>query len=120
MRFHCSAANASDISWRINGRSIGRNVTDQTQEIFTETDLNLLESILTISSMVINNNTRIQCTVGHLDCNFTLTDEALFRVQGQLANVEYRIDPALTTQTPWELRAASLIINTARGYCMGL
>ena len=82
--------------------------------IITETDLNLLESILTISSLIINNNTRIQCRISHLDeHNFTLTDEAIFRVQGQLANVEYRIDPALTTQTPWELRAASLIINTA-------
>ena len=82
--------------------------------IITETDLNLLESILTISSMIINNNTCIQCRVHHLDGhNFTLTDEAIFRVQGQLANVKYRIDPALTTQTPWELRAASLIINTA-------
>ena len=83
---------------------------DQTREIFTETDLNLLESTLTISSLIINNNTRIQCRVHHLDehnftltdernftlndeHNFTLTDEAIFRVQGQLANVEYRIDP---------------------------
>ena len=119
MRFHCSAANASDISWRINGSSKGRSFMDQTREIFTETDLNLLESNLTISSMVINNNTRIQCRVRHLDeHNFTLTDEALFRVQGQLANVEYRIDPALTTQTPWEQRAASPIINTAQGNCV--
>ena len=113
MRFHCSAANASDISWRINGSSIGKNFTNLTQGIIAETDLNLLESTLTISSLIINNNTRIQCRVHHLDGhNFTLT-EALFQVQGQLANVEYRIDPALTTQTPWELRAASLIINTA-------
>ena len=116
MRFHCSAANASDISWHINGRSIGRNVKDQTREIFTETGLNPLESNLTISSMAINNNTRIQCRVRHLDGhNFT---EALFQVQGQLANVEYRIDPALTTQTPWEQRAASPIINTAQGNCV--
>ena len=42
--------------------------------IITETDLNLLESNLTISSMIINNNTRIQCSLD--EHNFTLTDEA--------------------------------------------
>jgi len=74
VRFHCSAANASNISWHINGSSIGRNFY---MGIITETDLNLLESNLTISSMIINNNTRIQCRVHHLDeHNFTLTDEA--------------------------------------------
>jgi len=108
--FHCSAGNASDIIWHITGRSIGSNFSEFT----AETDLNFLESNLTISSMVINNNTRIQCRVHHLgEHNFTLTDEAIFQVQGQLANVKYRIDPTLTTLTPWQLRAASLIINTA-------
>jgi len=115
VRFHCSAANASDISWYINGSSIGRNF----REITAKTDLNFLESNLTISSMVINNNTRIQCRVSHLDGhNFTLTDEAILQVQGQLANVKNRINPALTILTPWKLRAASLIINTAQGYCV--
>jgi len=114
VRFHCSAANASNISWHISGRSIGRNF----REITAETEFNLLESNLTTSSMVIN-NTRVQCRVCHLDGhNFTLTDEAILQVQGQLANVKYRIDPAVTTQTPWQLRAASPIINTARVYCV--
>jgi len=116
VRFHCSAANASNISWHINGRPIGDNIADlNSRGISVETDNGLLESNLTISSM---NNCHIQCRVHHLDGhNFTLT-EALFQVQGQLANVEYRIDPALTTQTPWQLRAVSPIINTARGYCV--
>jgi len=97
VRFHCSAANASDTSWRINGRPIGNNIADlNARGISVETDNGLLESNLTIS--VNSSHTHIQCRVRHLGGhNFTLTDEALFQVQGQLANVEYRIDPALTT-----------------------
>ena len=89
VRFHCSAANASDISWRINGRSIGSNIADlNVRGISTETDYNILESTLTISSTASNSNTHILCVAIHLvEFRYVRTDEAVFKVQGQLTNI---------------------------------
>ena len=89
MRFHCSAANASDISWRINGRPIGNNIADlNARGISVETHNSLLESNLTISSVVSNNNTHILCVAHHLvEFRYVPTAEATFQVQGQLTNI---------------------------------
>ena len=88
VRFHCSAANASDIdiSWRIDGRSIGSNIADlNARGISTEGNGNQLESTLIISSIVNNSYTRILCVAIHLvELRYAATDEAVFQVQGQL------------------------------------
>ena len=89
VRFHCSAANASDISWRINGRPLGNNIADlNARGISIETDNSLLESNLTISSVVSNNNTHILCVAHHLvEFRYVPTAEATFQVQGQLPSI---------------------------------
>jgi len=89
--FHCSAANASDTSWRINGRPIGNNIADlNARGISVETDNSLLESNLTISSVVSNNNTHILCVAHHLvEFRYVPTAEATFQVQGQSAKIIY-------------------------------
>ena len=91
MRFHCSAANASDISWRINGRPIGNNIADlKARGISVETHNSLLESNLTISSVVSNNNTHILCVAHHLvEFRYVPTAKATFQVQGQSAKIIY-------------------------------
>jgi len=91
VRFHCSAANASDTSWRINGRPIGNNIADlNVRGISVETDNSLLESNLTISSVVSNNNTHILCVANHLvEFRYVPTAEATFQVQGQSAKIIY-------------------------------
>ena len=78
--FHCSVANADSILWSINGTLL----VDHTRGIETVTDLSFLQSNLTISSTIENNNSCIQC-VAQRNGNFRLipSDIATFHVQGQ-------------------------------------
>ena len=91
MRFHCSATNASNTGWRINGRPLGNNIADlNARGITVETDNSLLESNFTISSAVGNNNTHILCVAHHLvEFRYVPTAEATFQVQGQSAKIIY-------------------------------
>ena len=89
VKFHCSAVNASNIVWEIDGYI--RPADDlAAQGIGVVTNRTLLESILTISSTTENNNTHIRCLTLIEKRNalyFIPSDEVVFHVQGQLANL---------------------------------
>lgn len=84
VRFHCSTANARGVAWSIDG-FIRHGNELEARGIKTMTNHTLLESTLTISSVLENNNTHIQCLAQHLvEHRFIASDEAIFHVQGQL------------------------------------
>ena len=84
VRFHCSVAIADSILWSINGTLLNTEV-DHTRGVEIVTNLSLLQSNLTISSTIENNNSLIQC-VAQQNGDFRLipSDSATFHVQGQL------------------------------------
>ena len=83
VRFHCSVANARSVVWNINDLTLQRNELEA-RGIETMTNHALLESNLTISSTVENNNSRIRCLVRHLvEHRFVASEEVIFHVQGQ-------------------------------------
>ena len=83
VRFHCTAVNARSVSWHIDGLILHGNEL-KARGIETMTNHTLLESILTISSTVENNNTRIRCLARHLvELRFVPSEEVVFYVQGQ-------------------------------------
>ena len=90
MRFHCSAVNASDFVWRIDGVSRSTNEL-AARGIGIVTNNTHYESTLTISSTTENNKTHIQCLT-QIEKRNTLyfyipSDKVVFQVQGQLANL---------------------------------
>ena len=86
--FQCSATNVHSISWCVDDdlRSEAGGI---------EINRTHIESYLTISSIIENNNTRIRCFAfsyfgGLLSCrnlSHTTSDEATFYVQGEMANL---------------------------------
>ena len=90
VRFHCSAVNASDFVWRIDGVSRSTNEL-AARGIGIVTNNTHYESTLTISSTTENNKTHIQCLT-QIEKRNTLyfyipSDKVVFQVQGQLANL---------------------------------
>ena len=84
VRFHCTTANARSVAWSIDG-FIRHGNELEARGIKTMTSHTLLKSNLTISSVLENNNTHIQCLAHHLvEHRFIASDEAIFHVQGQL------------------------------------
>lgn len=84
--FHCSTANATEIFWRINGTTRGSDYL-AARGIKTIINQTILQSNLTISSTVANNNTSILCRAGReegLQYKVAASNEATFYVQGQL------------------------------------
>ena len=89
MIFHCFTPNATDIFWRINGATRGRDFL-QTQGIKTMINQTIHESSLIIPSTVANNNTSIVCRAGHddgMEYRIAASNKAMFYVQGQLSIV---------------------------------
>ena len=89
VRFHCSVANADGVAWFIDG-DIRQEDELLSRGIGIEINRTLLESNLTITSSTENNNTRIRCLARYIVSDvirYTPTDEVIFRVQGQLANL---------------------------------
>ena len=83
VRFQCTTANARGVFWNINDLTLHGNELEA-RGIETMTNHALLDSNLTISSTVENNNTRIRCLVRHLvEHRFVASEEVIFHVQGQ-------------------------------------
>ena len=83
VRFQCTTANARSVVWNINDLILQHDELEA-QGIETMTNHALLESNLTISSTVGNNNTRIRCLVRHLvEHRYVASEVVLFHVQGQ-------------------------------------
>ena len=90
VRFHCSVANADGVAWFIDG-----DIPQATDELLSrgigiEVNRTLLESNLTITSSTENNNTSIRCLARYIVgdvIRYKPSDEVIFRVQGQLANL---------------------------------
>ena len=96
MRFHCTAANASSVAWSIDGLIRYGNEL-KVRGIATMTNHVLLESNLTISSALENNNTHLRCLARHhVDHRFISSDEAIFYIQGQLPFTTYQLIRNLT------------------------
>ena len=91
VRFHCSVANARSVAWSIDG-DIRQVDWLETRGIETVTGLNPLESSLTISSTIVNNNTRILCLARHfVGFEYEESVEVTFQVQGQLVATHLRL-----------------------------
>ena len=89
VRFHCSVANADGVAWFIDG-DIRQADELLSRGIGIEINRTLLESNLTITSSTENNNTRIRCLAHYIVSDvirYIQSDEVIFRVQGQLANL---------------------------------
>ena len=83
VKFHCTTVNAGSVAWSIDG-FIRHGNELKARGIETMTNHTLLESILTISSTVENNNTHIRCLARHLvETQFVPSEEVVFFVQGQ-------------------------------------
>ena len=83
VRFHCSVTNARSLVWNINDFTLQRDELEA-RGIEAMTNHALLESNLTISSTVENNNSRIRCLARHLvEHRFVASEEVKFHVQGQ-------------------------------------
>ena len=84
VRFHCSAANASELSWDIYDDIFWSS--NRTMGISFEMDH--LGSNLTISPLPMISSTCVQCRANTSD-RIMLSLEAVLQVQGQSANVNY-------------------------------
>ena len=83
VKFHCFAVHARNVAWSIDGLIRHGNEL-KARGIETTTNHTLLESNLTISSTIENNNTRIRCLARHLvEHRFVPSEEVVFFVQGQ-------------------------------------
>ena len=83
VRFHCFTVNARSVAWHIDGLILHGNEL-KARGIETTTNHTLLESNLTISSSVENNNTHIRCLARHqVEPRFIPSEEVVFSVQGQ-------------------------------------
>ena len=89
VRFHCFTVNAHSVVWHIDGLILHGNEL-KARGIETTTSRTLLESNLTISSTIENNNTRIRCLARHLvEQRFVPSEEVVFSVQGQWPKYTY-------------------------------
>ena len=83
VRFNCFTVNARSVAWHIDGLILHGNEL-KARGIETTTNHTLLESNLTISSTIENNNTHIRCLARHLvEPRFIPSEEVVFFVQGQ-------------------------------------
>ena len=84
VRFYCTTVNAHGVAWSVDGLIRHGNELEA-RGIKTMTNHLLLESNLTISSALENNNTHIRCLAQYLvEHRFITSEEVIFYVQGQL------------------------------------
>lgn len=87
MKFHCTAVNAREIDWCVDGH-FHDDALFRARNITTEINLTARnESNLTISSTIENNNTHIHCLAYSDVENYTTSNVSTFYVQGELANL---------------------------------